>query len=174
LYCASQEEKLAIRKFAAVVIAASVLVGTTGCTFNSPVASQIDYAPADGSQADLENLKVRNFIYLTNGTQSALTGSIVNSGLEPAVLKIQYTDAAVNEAKEVTFTVNGGQKIDLGYNGGQALAINLGGKAGGVVRINVAEGSGTPVEVRVPVLDDTFDFYKKMVDSLSVVEPSAK
>jgi hypothetical protein len=174
LYCVSQEEKLAIRKFAAIAITASVLIGTTGCTFNSPVASRIEYAPADGSQADLENVKARNFVYLTNGSQSALTGSIVNSGLEPQVFKIQYTDAAVNEAKEVTFTVNGGQKIDLGYNGGQALAINLGGKAGGIVRINVSEGSGAPVEMRIPVLDGTFDFYKPIVDSLSVVEPSAQ
>ena len=163
-----------IRKLAAIAIAASVLIGTTGCTFNSPVASRIEYAPADGSQADLENVKARNFIYLTNGTQSALTGSIVNSGLEPKVFKIQYTDAAVNEAKEVTFTVNAGQKIDLGYNGGQALAINLGGKAGDIVRLSVAEGSGTPIEMRVPVLDGTFDFYKPIIDSLGEVKPSAK
>ena len=120
---------MAISKFAAVAIAASMLVGTTGCTFTSPIASQIDYAPADGSQVDLETVKVRNFVYLTNGTVSALAGSIVNPGLETKTLKISYTDAALNEAKDVTFTVNPGQKLDLGYNGGQALAINLGGKA---------------------------------------------
>jgi hypothetical protein len=174
LYWAFQEEKLAFRKFTAVAIAAALLVGTTGCTFNSPVASMIEYAPADGSQVDLENIKVRNFVYLTNGTVSALSGSIVNSGLETKVLKIQYTDAALNESKEVTFTVNAGQKIDLGYNGGQALAINLGGKPGGIVRFNVAEGSGAPVEIRVPVLDGTFEFYKPIIDSLSTLEPAAK
>ena len=165
---------MAIRKFAAVAIAASLLIGTTGCSFTSPVASQIEYAPADGSQTDLETIKVRNLVYLTNGTVSALTGSIVNSGLEPKIFKIQYTDAEVNEAKEVTFTINAGQKLDLGYNGGQALAINLGGKAGSIVRLSVVEGSGTPVELRVPVLDGTFDFYKPIVDSLGTVEPSAK
>ena len=165
---------MAIRKLAAVAIASSLLIGTAGCTFMSPVASKIEYAPADGSQADLETVKVRNFVYVTNGTNSALAGSIVNSGLEPKVLKIQYTDALVSEAKEVTFTVNPGQKIDLGYNGGQALAINLGGKAGGIVRLNVAEGSGAPVELRVPVLDGTFDFYKPIIDSLGEVKPSAK
>lgn len=164
---------MANSKFVAVAIATSLLLGTAGCTFSSPVASQIDYAPADGSQTDLETIKVRNFVYLTNGKVSALSGSIVNPGLEPKILKIQYTDAAVNEFKEVTFTVNAGQKIDLGYNGGQALAINLGGKAGGVVRLSVVEGSGTPVELRVPVLDDTFEFYKPIIDSLNTVEPSS-
>lgn len=165
---------MAIRKLAAVAIAASLLVGTTGCAFMSPVASRIEYAPADGSQADLETVKVRNLVYVTNGTVSALSGSIVNPSLEPKILKIQYTDAAVNEAKEVTFTVNAGQKIDLGYNGGQALAINLGGKAGAIVRLKVVEGSGTPVELRIPVLDGTFDFYKPIIDSLGQVEPSAQ
>jgi hypothetical protein len=79
----------------------------------------------------------------------------------------------VNEAKEVTFTVNAGQRIDLGYNGGQALAIILGGKAGGIVRINVSEGSVTE-EMRVPVLDATFEFYKPIIDSLQTVTPSTK
>jgi hypothetical protein len=95
----------------------------------------------------------------------------VNPSLEPKIVRIQYTDAAVNEAKEVTFTVNAGQRIDLGYNGGQALAINLGGKAGGVVRINVSEGSVTE-EMRIPVLDGTFEFYKPVIDSLQSVTPS--
>lgn len=164
---------MAISKFAAVAIAASMLVGTTGCTFTSPIASQIDYAPADGSQADLETIKVRNFVYLTNGTVSALAGSIVNPGLETKTLKISYTDAALSEQKEVTFTVNPGQKLDLGFNGGQALAINLGGKAGDIVTIKVSEGS-VSADLNVPVLDDTFDFYKPIIDTLGVVEPSAQ
>ena len=165
--------KMAISKFAAVTIAASMLLGTSGCTFISPVASRIEYAPADGSQVDLETVKIRNFVYVTNGTVSAISGSIVNPSLEPKIVRIQYTDAAVNEAKEVTFTVNAGQRIDLGYNGGQALAINLGGKAGGIVRINVSEGSVTE-EMRVPVLDATFEFYKPIIDSLQTVTPSPK
>jgi hypothetical protein len=162
---------MAVSKFAAVTIAASMLLGTTGCTFMSPVASRIEYAPADGSQVDLETVKIRNFVYVTNGTVSAISGSIVNPGLESKIVRIQYTDAAVNEAKEVTFTVNAGQRIDLGYNGGQALAINLGGKAGDIVRINVVEGSVTE-EMRIPVLDGTFEFYKPVIDSLQSVTPS--
>lgn len=164
---------MAISKFAAVTIAASMLLGTSGCTFMSPVASRIEYAPADGSQVDLETVKIRNFVYVTNGNVSAISGSIVNPGLEPKTVVIQYTDAAVNESKEVSFSVNPGQRIDLGYNGGQALAINLGGKAGGVVRINVTEGSATE-EMRVPVLDGTFEFYKPVIDSLETVTPSAE
>jgi hypothetical protein len=164
---------MAISKFAAVAVAISALLGTTGCTFISPVASRIEYAPADGSQVDLETVKIRNFVYVTNGTVSAISGSIVNPSLETKTVRIQYTDAAVNEAKEVSFTVKPGQKIDFGYNGGKALAINLGGKAGGVVRINVSEGLITK-EMSVPVLDATFDQYKEVIDSLETVAPSAQ
>lgn len=164
---------MANSKFAAVAFAASLLVGTTGCTFSSPVASQMEYAPADGSQVDLESLKVRNFVYLTNGTVSALTGSVVNSGLETKTLKISYTDASVNEQKELSLTVNAGQKLDLGYNGGQALAINLGGKAGDIVTIKLTEGAVT-ADLNIPVLDDTFDFYKPIIDSLDSLEPATK
>jgi hypothetical protein len=96
----------------------------------------------------------------------------VNPGLETKTLKISYTDAALNEAKDVTFTVNPGQKLDLGFNGGKALAINLGGKAGDIVTIKVTEGSSS-VDLNVPVLDDTFDFYKPIIDSLGTVEPSS-
>ena len=39
--------------------------------------------------------------------------------------------------------------------------------------IKVTEGSSS-VDLNVPVLDDTFDFYKPIIDSLGTVEPSAQ
>lgn len=165
---------MTLRKFAIAAIAASVMLGTSACTFISPVASRIVYAPADGHQVDLQSLKLRNFVYLTNGEKSALTGSIVNSGTTSSSLTITYTDAAVAENKTVTITVAAGQKLDLGYNGGSALAINLGGKAGDIVSIQVAEGSGEAVLFNIPVLDERFEYFKPAIDSLGSVEPSAE
>jgi hypothetical protein len=165
---------LTLRKFAIAAIAASVMLGTSACTFMSPVASRIVYAPADGHQVDLQSLKLRNFVYVTNGEKSALTGSIVNSGTTSSSLTITYTDAAVAENKTVTITVAAGQKLDLGYNGGSALGINLGGKAGDIVSIQVAEGSGEAVLFNIPVLDERFEYFKPAIDSLGSVEPSAE
>jgi hypothetical protein len=160
-------------KFTALAIAAGLVLGTSGCGLMSPIDSRIEYAPADGTQVDLETLKLRNFMYLTDGTVSAIAGSVVNPGLESKTLKISYTDAAVNEMKVVTISVNAGQKLDLGFNGTRALAINLGGSAGGVVNITVSEGMSEEV-MNVPVLDNTFDFYQPIIDSLKLVEPSAQ
>ncbi|MFM6971386.1 MAG: hypothetical protein ACKOWH_02205 [Rhodoluna sp.] len=157
---------MAIRKFAAVTIATALVLGTAGCTFMSPLASRIEYAPSDGTQTNLETLRLRNFVYLTNGTVSAIAGSIVNPSDETKTLRIEYTDATLNEHKEVSLDVAAGQKLDLGFNGQPALNIDLGGKAGGIVRINVSEGSVSGVELRIPVLDSTFDYYKTTIDSL--------
>ena len=44
-----------IRKIATVAVAASLMLGTTGCTFVSPIASRIEYAPSDGSQVTLND-----------------------------------------------------------------------------------------------------------------------
>ena len=157
---------MAIRKIAAVSVATALVFGTAGCTFMSPQASRIEYAPSDGTQVDLENLRLRNFVYLTNGTVSAIAGSIVNPSAETKTLRIEYTDATLNEAKVVSLDVAAGQKLDLGFNGQPALNIDLGGKAGGIVRITASEGSVSGIELRVPVLDSTFDYYKPTIDSL--------
>jgi hypothetical protein len=56
-----------IRKFATVAVAASLLLGTAGCTFMNPIASRIEYAPSDGTQASLTNVDARNFLVLSDG-----------------------------------------------------------------------------------------------------------
>ncbi len=165
-----------IRKFAAVGIAASLLLGTSGCGFMSPIASIEVYAPSDGAQINLENVKVRNFIYLTNGNGGeALFGSIVNSGATATTFKIQYTDEASAKKREVAFSLLPGQKLDLGYNGNSALIIDLAGKAGQIANIFVIEANGTGKEIRVPIMDGTLAEYKELVASLpgsSSIEPS--
>lgn len=166
-----------IRKIAAVGIAASLLLGTSACGFMSPIASIEAYAPSDGAQVDLETVKIRNFIYLTNGNGSeALFGSIVNSGADSTSLKLQYTDEASNEKREVAFNLLPGQKLDLGYNGNSALLIDLAGTAGKIANIFVIENNGTGQELRVPILDGTLAEYKEIFATLpgasSATEPT--
>ncbi|MEY3908688.1 MAG: hypothetical protein RLZZ90_595 [Actinomycetota bacterium] len=158
---------MSIRKFAAIGIAASLLLGTTGCSLFSPVATRASYSPGDGTQIDLETIKVRNFMYLSDGKGGeALFGSIINPSLESKSIKIQYTDGTLKEKKEVAINLLAGQKIDLGYNGGSALAIDLDGEPGGVVEVFIIEGSNTGKRIEVPVLDGTLEQYKDLVDAL--------
>lgn len=164
---------MSIRKFAAIGLAASLLLGTTGCSLVSPVASRVTYSPGDGTQIDLETIKVRNFMYLSDGKGGeALFGSIINPSLDSASVKIQYTDGTLNEKKEVAINLLPGQKIDLGYNGGSALAIDLAGEPGGVVEVFIIEGTNTGKRIEVPVLDGTLAQYKDLVDALKAPTPA--
>jgi hypothetical protein len=167
-----------IRKFATVAVAASLLLGTAGCTFMNPIASRIDYAPSDGTQANLETVDARNFIYLSDGNgHAALFGSLVNRGLESASVKLQYTDATSKETKEAYFTLLPAQKLDFGYNGTSALNYDLGGKPGQTVTVWVSAGSETGKSMNVPVLDGTLPEYSELVSTIDgatpMVEPRA-
>jgi hypothetical protein len=162
-----------IRKFATVAVAASLLLGTAGCTFITPTASRIDYAPSDGTQATLQNVDARNFIYLSDGNgHAALFGSLVNRGVSSTSVKLQYTDATTNEKKEVFYTMLPQQKLDFGYNGASALNFNLGGKPGQTVTVFVVAGTETGVAMNVPVLDGTLSEYSDLVKMIGGSAPA--
>ncbi len=155
---------MSIRKIAAVALAASVMLGTSGCNFVSPVTTLEVYSPSDGAQHSFENVKVRNFLYLVNTDgQGALFGSVVNSGLESQQFKIQYTDVN-GETQDINYTVAAGQKLDLGYGGGSAVALDIAPiKAGSVVSIFAIAGSEVGQKINVPVLDGTLAEYQELV-----------
>jgi len=158
---------MSIRKFATVAVAASLLLGTAGCTFMNPVASRISYTPSDGAQVTFDNADARNFIYLSDGQgHAALFGSLINKGLTSASIKLQYTDATTSEKKEAFYTLLPQQKLDFGYNNGTALNFDLGGKLGGTVDVYVSVGSETGQVMHVPVLDGTLAEYKDLVQMI--------
>ena len=166
------------RKLATAIIAASLLLGTTGCTFMNPIASRIEYAPSDGAQVSLSSVDARNFIYLSDGNgHAALFGSLVNRGLSSTSVKLQYTDAASSEKKEAFYTLLPSQKLDFGYNGTSALNFDLGGKPGQTVTVFVVAGTETGKAMSVPVLDGTLSEYSELVKqiggSLPAAEPTA-
>jgi hypothetical protein len=156
-----------IRKIAAVGLAAGLLIGTSACGAVTPIATLQEYAPSDGVQADFTDVKLRNFMYLTdNEGHAALFGSIVNSGVQKADVKLQYTDANSSETKDVVVSVLAGQKLDIGYNGNAPLNIALAGKAGEAVTIYASTGNETAATLDVPILDGTLSEYKDLVAEL--------
>ncbi len=163
-----------IRKFASIAIAASLLLGTAGCTFMNPIASRIDYAPSDGTQVSFENnIDARNFMYLSDGNgHAALFGSLVNRGVTQTNVALQYTDASSNEKKQTVYTLLPSQKLDFGYNGTSALDFNLGGKPGQTVTVFVIAGNETGKAMNVPVLDGTLTEYSELVKQLSASAPA--
>jgi hypothetical protein len=161
-----------IRKIATVAIATSLMLGTTGCTFVSPIASRIEYAPSDGSQVTLKHIDARNFIYLSDGEGNhGLFGSLVNRDLTSTSVKLQYTDATTSEKKEAFFTLLPSQKLDFGYNGSSALDFDLGGKPGQVVTVFVVADGEAGQGMNVPVLDGTLPEYAELYKGIGATMP---
>lgn len=154
------------RKIAAVAIAAAVALGTTGCTFTSPVASLEVYDPSDGVNATVGKLQVRNFMYLTTPSgQGALFGSIVNQDHDAVATTVELHAHESEGATEIPVSIGAGEKLDLGYNGGQAIPLGISVKAGAIVELHVSVGS-EKITLNVPVLDGTFPEYAPLVNSI--------
>ncbi|MEN9961933.1 MAG: hypothetical protein RIS66_346 [Actinomycetota bacterium] len=163
-----------IRKIATVAVAASLMLGTTGCTFVSPIASRIEYAPSDGSQVTLKHVDARNFIFLSDGAgHFGLFGSLVNRDLTSTSVKLQFTDATTGEKMEAFFTLLPSQKLDFGYNGASALNFDLGGKPGQVATVFVVAEGEAGQAMNVPVLDGTLPEYAELYKSIGATMPAA-
>ena len=183
---------MVVRKFVtAVAVSAALVLGTAGCSLTHDVPTMQQYAPSDGAQVTLANVKGLNLIYLTNNVTAAdgvevgaIIGSFVNNSDQPVQLHFQYqVDASeatdVLSAQSFDWTseiILPGQKFDLGYNENPAvsgIALNAAGKIakpGDLISVFVSVNDGTAVEVQIPALDGSLEQYKSLVDNLGALD----
>jgi hypothetical protein len=129
------------------------------------VASLDYYAPSDGSQADIGDLKARNLISLQDESgNSGLVGAFANSGSQEITFAIKYTTAA-GESGYREFTVGPYQVRNFGYQNTQPLDLELGGKPGDVRNILVYTDTDQ-ASINVPVMDATLVEYANLVEKL--------
>ena len=147
------------KAFAAIALASTVLIGTTGCSFSHDVRSLQPYAPSDGVQVNVGQLALRNAFILTANGQTALFASVVNSGNEDINATIQYDDPSTGSKTNVDFPVFAYEKLDLGYNGNPPVILNLEAVPGKTVGIYVLGGDKGSTLLDVPVLDATNPIY---------------
>ncbi len=143
-----------------IAISAALLVGTTGCSLNSHVDSMLAYAPSDGSQLNIGNVKLRNFIYLSNGTDGGkLIGSVVNDNAKDITVQFEYTDFDVR-TKTDPIVVSAGETLGLGAGSDTAgLGVSIAGAPGTNVTIWISVDGQTGQQLTVPVLDGKLDQY---------------
>ena len=154
------------KAFAALAISASILLATTGCSLtpSKHIASMQDYAPSDGAQVSVGHLKIRNAFILTNGSKTALFGSVVNSGNDDIEATIQYT--AVDGVKSnIGFPMFAGEKLDLGYNGTDPILLNVQALPGTNVQLWLLDNVNAGQSIRVPVLSGEKTEYKDLFDT---------
>lgn len=148
--------------FVAAAVAASLAL--TGCSFGAP-ASLIPYAPSDGTQLDLTDLRARNFLLIRGAdTPALLIGSVVSTSNESQNFSLQLFNSAGERITE-QFEVAAMGKTDIGFNGNDGIIVEINALPGGLYPIFISDG-GDPVELLVPVLDGTLAEYREFYEQL--------
>jgi hypothetical protein len=156
---------LNIKKTTAAGLALLATVTLSGCSLQRYVPSLDPYAPSDGTQLDIEDLKARNLMFVKGKSGNAiLLGSFVNSGRSDITAQLQTKDKDGNDVR-YSFLVGAGKKLDLGFNEGSEIVLPIGVLPGSMYSIYIA-GNSDPVEMLVPVLDGTLEEYRKFASQL--------
>lgn len=128
--------------------------------------SSLDYyAPSDGAQADIGQLKARNLISLQDAEgNSGFVGAFANSGSKEITFAIKYTTSA-GKTSFREFTVGAYQVLNFGYQDTDFLDLDLGGKPGDARSILVYTDTDQ-ASINVPVMDATLVEYENLVSKL--------
>ncbi|MET0844174.1 MAG: hypothetical protein ABWY23_10000 [Mycetocola sp.] len=150
------------RLIASVVLAASVVLGTSACNLVAPQATTNHYDASDGVSGRTGDLKIRNAMIIVdeNGTDGNLVASVTNGG-DAQSLSIQFgegEDATVTTAIPERSTVSFGTSED-----DPILLEGIHAEAGSMVEVFFQYGNETGVEILVPVLDGSLEEYSDLV-----------
>jgi len=141
------------RGAASIILAGALALGMSGCGFFAPQATLIQYAPSDGVEGDVGDIKVRNAVALSeDGTDASLIMTIINSGTSNADVNFQYVDAA---GKTITATVSvaGNTNLSVGNTGEEQLVLSgLDIELGSLLPVYLQYGSEEGQELLVPVI----------------------
>ncbi|MET0989100.1 MAG: DNA modification methylase [Glaciihabitans sp.] len=141
------------------LLAAGVLLGSTGCAFFSPVATQLPYDASDGISATVGDVKVRNAMAITNdGDTVNLVMYVLNSGTEPVEVRFEYdfegSEPAESDKSEIV-ELAAGESISFGNDDEENLILtDANAEPGGLMPLFVQYGDETGKTMLVPVLDE--------------------
>ncbi|HRN28449.1 MAG TPA: hypothetical protein PK890_01905 [Terrimesophilobacter sp.] len=152
------------RLLASVVLAATVALVTSACTFLTPQATLDKYDPSDGTSVTVGDVLVQNAILLSaDGETASLLASITNRGSSSATVKLQYEDASGAKIDE-SIHVNANSTKNLGDGSGETLILeNLDAPLGSLLDIYVQIGNETGAQFGVPVLDGSLAEYRGLL-----------
>ena len=147
------------RRAASLSIAVALMLGMTGCTFFARQATLIEYAPSDGVQATIGEVKVLNMLGIsTNGTEVSILGNIVNNGDDDVELSLQYATA---DGKKTTATIGvaAGTTVHIGGADDEKLVLrDVDAKLGSLYDVYLQYGSVEGVQLQLPILTPDFEY----------------
>ena len=150
------------RLIASVVLAASVVLGTSACNLVAPQATTKHYDPSEGVSGRVGDMKIRNAVIIVNedGSDGNLIASVTNGGGSGS-LSIQFgegADGTVSETIPAESTVSFGTAADE-----PILLAGIDADAGSLVEVFFQYGDETGVELLVPVLDGALEEYSDFI-----------
>ena len=150
------------RLIASVVLAASVVVGTSACNMVAPQATTKHYDPSDGVSGRVGDMKIRNAVIIVgeDGSDGNLLASVTNGG-DSGSLSIQFGEGADGT---VTETIPADSTVSFGSaDEDPILLAGIDAEAGSLVEVFFQYGDETGVQILVPVLDGALEEYSEFV-----------
>ncbi len=151
-----------LRRALAVGAGLAVAGVTAGCQVNNPLTTNIQYHPADGVQADLGELAIRDLVLVGDGSGPlVVSGNATNRGVDALTVQLA---AQPDATQEPTGPAQGGSEIQLGPREQVDLATKglqltgVSSKAGTLVPVSVTSSTGGTTIVSVPVVP-AVDYY---------------
>ena len=152
-------------KLATIAATLITLLVLSGCSLSREVESLRPYAPSDGVQSEVGDLKSRNLMFIRNEAGRAiLIGTFVNASQNELMAAIETEDAAGGTLR-FDFSIEPGGVYDLGYNGNPGIVLNVDEIAGAMRNVFISAG-GDPMGKLVPVLDGTLEEYRPFAEAL--------
>ena len=148
------------RRPAALLATAAAALLLSGCSFWAPNTAVQPYAPADGLQAELGDLLVRNMLVVSEGDGEAglLVGALVNRGEEDTTVQVEVGGTATEVEVPAGVSVALGTESDR-PDGEQSTIVSetveideVEPAAGGVIELTVTDAAGGSAVLRVPVV----------------------
>ena len=152
-------------KLATIAATLITLLVLSGCSLSREIESLRPYAPSDGVQSEIGDLKSRNLMFIRNDAgRAVLIGTFVNSSQNELMGSIETKDAA-GETLRFDFSIEPGGVYDLGNNGNPGIVLDVAEIAGAMRNVFISAG-GDPQGKLVPVLDGTLEEYRPFAEAL--------
>jgi hypothetical protein len=159
---------------ATVVLAAGILVGTSGCNLFAPQATLLHYDPSDGVSGSVGDIDVRNALLISDdGTSANFIVTLINQGDSSRQINVQYESDSGKVTDQVT--VEERSTVTLGAQDSPSVTLrDVDAQPGSLFPVFVQYGDETGAELLVPVLEGTLSEYSTLTPTpLPTLVPSA-
>ena len=152
------------RRAASILIAGALAFGLSACTLGAEIATLRPYAPSDGVQTNVGDIKVRNaFAYSEDGGDASLIMTVINAGDEPADVNFQFENG-LGEKVTATVSIDARSSVSIGNEGEEQLVLaNLNEKLGSLVPVYVQHGTESGSQMLVPLLSTDSAEYEGLL-----------